>query len=164
MSKIELVSGYTPGALGRITELHGTYYARHWNFGLFFEAINASQMAEFLTRFNPAQDGFWTAQDNGQIIGGITIDGKGRGQEGARLRWFILDPAYQGQGLGHRLINTALTFCREKSFHRVYLTTFAGLDTARHLYEQAGFKLYDEHEGNQWGTTLLEQKFEVWLS
>ena len=30
--------GYVPGAIGKVVELHGTYYAQHWGFGLFFEA------------------------------------------------------------------------------------------------------------------------------
>jgi len=29
------LSGYIPGAIGRIAELHGTYYHKHWGFGFF---------------------------------------------------------------------------------------------------------------------------------
>ena len=31
------LSGYIPGAIGRISELHGKYYHEHWGFDLFFE-------------------------------------------------------------------------------------------------------------------------------
>ncbi len=44
MPDIELVRGYVPGAIGRVAELHGTYYHAHWGFGLFFEAKVATRI------------------------------------------------------------------------------------------------------------------------
>jgi GNAT superfamily N-acetyltransferase len=162
---IEL-TGYVPGALGRITALHGTYYAVHWDLGLYFEAKVATELAAFLNRFDPAHDGAWFAQAEGNIIGGIFIDGSDAESTGARLRWFILDPAYQGLGLGNRLMAEAILFCRQKQFKRVYLTTFAGLNTARHLYEKYGFKLCHEEDGSHLTgkSSLVEQVFELFLS
>ena len=29
---VSIARGYLPGAIGRIVELHGTYYAAHWGF------------------------------------------------------------------------------------------------------------------------------------
>jgi GNAT superfamily N-acetyltransferase len=162
MDTIELV-GYTPGALGRIVELHGSYYARYWRLGLYFEAKVATEMAAFLSDFDPARDGAWFARAGGQIIGGIFI--VGGDPDGARLRWFIIDPAYQGRGLGNRLMEAAVAFCKERGFRRVYLTTFAGLDTARHLYEKFDFRLCREMDAaDLTGTSALtEQVFELLL-
>ena len=159
---IEL-TGYVPGALGRITGLHGTYYAEHWDLGLYFEAKVAGEMAEFLSRFDPARDGVWFAWMDGSIVGGVFIDGHDADGEGARLRWFIIDPAYQGHGLGNRLMQAAMSFCREKGFRRVYLTTFAGLDSARHLYEKFGFRLCGEENGAHLTgkASLVELVFEL---
>ncbi|MCC6803096.1 MAG: GNAT family N-acetyltransferase [Anaerolineae bacterium] len=140
MGEIRL-SGYTPGALGRIVELHGSYYHANWDLDLYFEAKVAIELAEFLSRFDPQRDGAWFAYAGQQAIGGIFIDGKDAEGAGARLRWFIVDPAYQGDGVGKRLIEAAVNFCEERGFRRVYLTTFAGLDSARHLYEKHGFRV-----------------------
>lgn len=158
---IEIV-GYVPGALGRMVELHGSYYAKHWNLGLYFEAKVAVEMAEFLNRFDQQNDGAWFIQVDGTIAGGVVIDGKQRDGDGARLRWFIIDPTYQGLGLGNRLMNTVMTFCCEQQFRRVYLTTFAGLNTARHLYEKHGFQLCGELDGEHLtgSADLTEQVFE----
>src|SRR5690348_7628168 len=123
MNTIEL-TGYKPGALGRIVELHGSYYAANWDLGLYFEGKVATELAAFLSRFNPAHDGAWFACAGEKVVGGIFIDGSNPDGEGARLRWFILDPAVQGQGVGARLIDAAMSFCDEKGFRRVYLTTF----------------------------------------
>jgi GNAT superfamily N-acetyltransferase len=162
MDTIELV-GYTPGALGRIVELHGSYYARHWSLGLYFEAKVATEMAAFLSSFDPARDGVWFARAGEEIVGGIFI--VGGDPDGARLRWFIIDPAYQGRGLGNRLMEAAVAFCKARGFRRVYLTTFAGLDTARHLYEKHGFRLCRELDAaDLTGTSALtEQVFELLL-
>lgn len=160
MRKIQIRSGYIPGAIGKITELHGTYYHEHWNFGLFFEAKAAAELAEFLSRFDEAHDGLWLAVDGGSIGGAVAIDGSKAETKGARLRWFILAPEYQGQGIGHQLMHEAMHFCERAHFKRVYLTTFAGLDAARHLYEKWGFSLCEEGEDSHWGMTVVEQTFE----
>ncbi len=165
MDGVEL-TGYVPGALGRITELHGSYYAKHWDLGLYFEAKVATELAAFLSRFDPAHDGAWFARVNGTIVGGVFIDGAEAETIGARLRWFILDPAFQGQGIGNLLINAAVDFCKQAGFRRVYLTTFAGLYTARHLYEKQGFRLCAEEDGSHLTgkASLVEQVFELILT
>jgi GNAT superfamily N-acetyltransferase len=160
MSDVTL-SGYIPGAIGRIAEIHATYYHKHWGFDLFFESKVAIELSEFLRRFNEAHDGFWVASVGEKIVGAIAIDGVNHNSQGAHLRWFIVAPENQGQGIGERLIGEAVAFCRKKKFNRVYLWTFAGLDPARRLYEKFGFKLCEQREGNQWGRTVTEQKFEL---
>ena len=154
-------SGYIPGAIGRIVELHATYYHKHWGFGLFFESKVARDLSEFLGRRNEAQDGFWVAHIEGEMVGSIAIDGTHHGGKGAHLRWFIVAPERQGQGVGNRLLGEAITFCKDKEFCNVTLWTFAGLDAARHLYEKDGFKLCEQREGNQWGKKVAEQRFDL---
>jgi GNAT superfamily N-acetyltransferase len=162
ISNIEITSGYVPGAIGRITELHGTYYSLHWGLGLYFEAKVATELAEFMSRIRPERDGAWLARTEDQLIGGVFIDGADSDGEGARLRWFIVDPAYQGQGLGHHLIARAIAFCDRQQFRRVHLTTFAGLVAARHLYESYGFNICGEADGAHLTgkSSLVEQVFE----
>jgi GNAT superfamily N-acetyltransferase len=159
------ITGYIPGAIGWITQIHGAYYHQHWNMGVYFEAKVASDLAELMNRFDPTRDGMWLALDGDRIIGSIIIDGKDAEGEGARLRLFILDPAYQGRGIGGRLITEAMSFCRRTGFKRVYLTTFSGLNSARHLYEKHGFRLCQEMNGEELtgNAALTEQVFEVWL-
>jgi len=161
---VELRSGlqeYTPGSIGRVTLMHGTYYSRHHGFGLFFEAMVAKELSELLSGFDAAHDGFWIAVDNGKIIGSVAIDGSAFAARGARLRFLIVDPEFQGRGIGSRLVSSAVDFCKDKKFKSVYLTTFEGLDPARHLYEKAGFSLISQQHGSHWGKPELEQLFEL---
>lgn len=162
MDKI-ILTGYIPGAIGRLVELHGTYYHQNWGFGLFFEARVATEMSEFLRRFDPSRDGFWTLCKNDCVEGGIAIDGMKAETEGAHLRWFILSSEVRGRGFGNRLMEEAVSFCKQKGYQRIYLNTFEGLHPARHLYEKFGFRLIEQGEGTQWGTRVLEQRFELYL-
>ena len=163
MSNVEIVKGYIPGSIGRVAELHGTYYHEHWNFTVFFEAKVATELSEFLTRYDEKRDGFWTASLKGRVEGSITIDGIQAEKEGAHLRWFIISDVLRGKGIGSRLIKEALNFCRNKGYRRVYLWTFKGLNAAKHLYEKNGFKLVEQNKGIQWGTEVNEQRFELWF-
>lgn len=157
------IGGYAPGALGRVVELHGRWYARHWNFGAHFECLVARGLADFIAAFDAARDGFWVARSgaapDGAIEGSVSLVGA-RGAQPARLRWFILDEAAQGRGVGSRLMLTAMDFCRTAGYRHVYLTTFAGLHAARALYEKHGFALTHESEDRTWGVPVTEQRFD----
>ncbi len=163
MPDVELTRGYVPGSIGRVTELHATYYHEHWGFNVFFESKVATGLAEFLGRYDEKRDGFWTASLEGHIEGSITIDGIRAGSEDAHLRWFIVSDALRGRGIGAWLISTAIDFCRNTGYRKVYLWTFEGLHAARHLYEKSGFRLLEERIGTQWGKEVNELRFELRL-
>ena len=157
------LSGYIPGAIGRIVELHARYYHARWGFGLFFESKVATELSDFLCRFQDGRDGFWIAHREENIAGSIAIDAIHADTQGAHLRWFIVAPENHGKGIGGRLLGEAVDFCRDRNFSRIYLWTFEGLHPARHLYEKFGFGLCEQHEGTQWGKAVIEQKFELKL-
>ena len=161
VSEFKIESGYIPGSIGRIAELHGTYYHDHWRFGLYFEAKVAIELSEFLQRYDKNCDGIWIATVNGRVEGSVVIDGIHAENEGAHLRWFIISEALKGKGVGRKLINKAIDLCKNKAYKRTYLWTFEGLNAARHLYENAGFKLIKQQSGVQWGSTVNEQYFEL---
>jgi len=161
MGTVEIHKGYMPGSVGRVVELHGKYYHTHWGFGAFFETKVAKDLAEFMSRYEEARDGFWLGLGSGRVEGAIAIDGIKASDTGAHLRWFIVSDAFRGSGLGRKLIDTALGFCRQNAYKTVYLWTFDGLHAARHLYESMGFELVEQRKGRQWGTEVIEQRFEL---
>jgi GNAT superfamily N-acetyltransferase len=161
MPDYEVSTGYLPGLIGTIARFHGEYYIRHWGFNSFFEARVASDLAEFINRYDETCDRTWSLTANGVIEGSITIDSKTETAGLAHLRWYFLSDNLRGKGAGNHLMQLAMAFCRQKGFSRVYLDTVRGLDTARHLYEKYGFELVDESTGDQWGITLQEQRFEA---
>jgi GNAT superfamily N-acetyltransferase len=159
MSAPEIRTGYAPGLLGAIAAMHARFYSANWNFGSAFEATVARGVADFLPRLGSASNEIWHVADGQNILGSIAIDGEDLGENRAHLRWFIMDDALRGTGLGTVLLDASLTFCDEQAFPETHLWTFQGLDTARRLYESRGFQLAEEYDGDQWGTTVREQRF-----
>lgn len=152
--------GYRPGSIAGVVGLHMDYYGDAWGFGVEFETKVALEMAEFLRRMEPGRDLFLTAWDaNGRLAGSVTIDVSGGGPQGAHLRWFIVSAAARGMGLGKDLMERAIRFCDERMIPQVWLTTFAGLDAARGLYEKHGFRLTSESDEDQWRGGVREQHF-----
>lgn len=158
---VEIVSGYIPGAIGRIVELHGAFYARRAGFGLYFEGKVARELCEFLEHYDEGRNGLWLAVRDGRVEGSIAIDGSRVGTEGAHLRWFIVADPLRGCGIGQRLLEKAVDFCRARGCGKVHLWTFGGLDAARRLYERSGFRLTTERWGARWGIEVDEQRFEL---
>jgi GNAT superfamily N-acetyltransferase len=152
--------GYTPGIAGRIVEAHGTYYVRHHGFGASFEARVASGLADLLPRLSRQVNLLVHANCAGAFAGSIAIDREDLADGAAHLRYFIVADGHRGCGLGRALLQHALGFCDAQQVSCTRLWTFRGLDAARRLYEQAGFRLVSEHPGTQWGTEVFEQVFE----
>lgn len=156
---ITIEAGYRAGAFGRCTEMHARYYARQAGFGAQFEALVASDLAEFSARLHRPCNQMWLALQTGRIVGTVAIDGEDLGQSIAHLRWFIVDEGLRGGGTGRRLLSAAVTFCEARAFEAIHLWTFEGLHAARHLYEEHGFVLTEERLGRRWGNDVQEQRF-----
>jgi N-acetylglutamate synthase-like GNAT family acetyltransferase len=157
--QLDIVTGYRPGLIARVTEMHALYYSRTSGFGRRFESVVAAGLAEFCDRLNKPYTEIWLAIQDGRIVGSLAIDGEHLGASIAHLRWFIVDDGVRGSGAGHKLLDAAMAFVDEKGFAETHLWTFAGLSAARHLYEAYGFECVEERPGSQWGSEVLQQRF-----
>ncbi|MBN2686806.1 MAG: GNAT family N-acetyltransferase [Deltaproteobacteria bacterium] len=155
------LTGYSPGVVGKITELHAVYYHQNWGFDASFETQVGRELSEFVRDFKEERDGLWIAWRSSVFAGAVAIDGHRADAEGARLRWFIVDPESQGSGIGGALLRTAIAFCNGKGYRPIYLWTFQGLNAARSLYRRHGFVLTEENAVDQWGQRIIEQKYEL---
>lgn len=158
-AQTEIASGYRPGLVARITEMHALYYARQAGFGRRFETVVAGGLAAFCDRLDTPVNGIWAALCNERIVGSVAIDGEDLGPGLAHLRWFIVDDEMRGTGVGRRLLEAALAFSDAQHVAETQLWTFSGLHAARHLYQENGFVLAEERLGSQWGKEVLEQRF-----
>ncbi|WP_250475569.1 helix-turn-helix domain-containing GNAT family N-acetyltransferase [Caballeronia sp. GAFFF1] len=152
-----IVEGYRPGCIGDVASLHGRFYAQHWGFGAFFEKRVATELAAFAEALPQDGKALWLGERDGRTLASLAIDGNLESGV-AHLRWFIVDDALRGTGIGRQLMTRAMNFVDEH-FTETYLSTFKGLDAARHLYESFGFKLCEEAQGTQWGASVTEQRF-----
>jgi GNAT superfamily N-acetyltransferase len=138
---INYVEGFKPGFLGRMIQMQGEYYDVVWSIPeLNLEVMMARQMCDFHDKYVPGRDLLLTAHIDGVIAGYIAVVGSQEERPGARLRWFLVDEKYRGQGIGRALLKRAIEFCRQKGFKTVWLWTMEHLERARGLYEVAGFR------------------------
>lgn len=161
MNEFEQSEGYVPGVIGRVVQLHADYYANAWGFGQYFETKVATELVDFLSNYNPAKDLIISLSINGEIEGSVSIDGTSEKQNIAHLRWFIMSDKLRGKGAGNVLMTQSIEFCQQCGYDAMYLWTFKGLSSARHLYEKYGFLQTEEKEGEQWGIAVTEQRFDL---
>lgn len=154
-------TGLEPGDIGYIIYLHGVLYAQEYALDKTFEGDVAIRMGEFARIYDPRKDYFAVAELDGKIVGSIVINGLS--EETAQLRWFLVHPDARGRGLGHKLIDGALAFCRERGFKKVNLWTISELKAAAHLYRQAGFTVTRDETHEIWGAPRTEQEYELTL-
>lgn len=139
---VRIVRGFRPGYIGGIARMHGEYYADVWGSGVAFEALMATEIIEWWERYDEQRDLLITAHVGDVFVGSVAIDGSQSQRPGwARLRWFLLDPHYQGRGIGKALLDEALAFCDAPHFSGTYLWTVEGLPQSLRIYEQNGFAI-----------------------
>jgi len=137
-----------------------TLYAAEYGFtSAVWTAYLTGGVRDFTEKFDSGRDCMYIAEHNGVPCGSIAITHTEDGT--AQLRFYFIEQELRGMGAGHQLIDRAIGFCRDAGHGRIFLWTFSTLDAARHLYESRGFRITDTHVNNEWGSPILEEKWEL---
>jgi DNA-binding MarR family transcriptional regulator/N-acetylglutamate synthase-like GNAT family acetyltransferase len=153
-----LIRPFRSGDVGYIAHLHGILYDHTYKFGRKFEYYVMKGLTEFMINTDGGE--LWVAEADNKIVGSIAITKSS--DTIAQLRWFVLDEDYQGKGIGKKLMETALNFCKEKNYQHVFLWTVSTLHTARYLYQKYNFRKTEEKPNEEWtGTKLIEERWDL---
>jgi len=153
--------GDRPGDVGEVIALHARLYAGEYDLDATFEGYVASGMGEWLTGPRPGPGRLWVAEDDGRVVAAVGLTGVS--PQIGQLRWFLVDAAARGRGLGRELLARALGFARESGYERLMLETFSELEGAAHLYRAAGFELVETWVTTLWGRELARERYELAL-
>lgn len=156
---VRLRHGLRPGDIGHIIHLHGVIYAAECGYNHEFEGYVCDTFRTFAAAYSPRKDRLWLAEAGTGPVGSIAI--LGHSQTTAQLRWFLIHPLYRGRGLGWRMFNEALDFCRERRYDNVFLLTTSDQQAAIHMYEKAGFVKTEETPLRVWGRELSEIRYQL---
>lgn len=148
---------YKPGDPSLVCYFYYKLYEQQYQFNGSVEAYFIRGMAELFD--NPEGNQLWVAEKENKIVGCIAIIKKE--EHNAQLRWFGVDMAIQGMGIGDKLLQTAIHFCDENNYTDVILWTIDILKPARHLYGKYGFAKTETKPNTEWADhEILEEKWE----
>jgi GNAT superfamily N-acetyltransferase len=148
-----------PGDVVTLIRMHGEIYAREYGFDESFSTYVDRPLTQFALVRSP-RDRLWIAERGHKIVGSVAIVGASATE--AQLRWFLVDPAERGHGLGRRLLQEAIAFVAESGYESIFLWTVTALTAAARLYRECGFRKVEEKPGN-WGVDVIEEKYVLHL-
>lgn len=152
-----VVRPYRPGDPSRVCYFYYDLYEKQYHFNGTVERYFLEGMIDLFRQADGSM--LWVAEQGAEIVGSIAVIR--RGEQEAQLRWFGVAPSLQGQGLGKKLIETAMDYCRAKEYEHLTLWTIDILKPARHLYGKYGFAMTETKPNLQWASyPLLEEKWE----
>jgi GNAT superfamily N-acetyltransferase len=150
------------GDAAAIAELHRRVYIPEFGLNdVFVERVAEGVNAAVADGWPDIGGGVWIVEHEGMVRGslGLTSEGDGRG----RLRWFVLENALRGRGLGRELVAELLATARAQGMSRLELETFSALTTAASIYRSVGFRLTWERPRTDWGAPIVYQHYALTL-
>eukprot|EP00026_Physarum_polycephalum_P011759 Phypoly_transcript_12002.p1 GENE.Phypoly_transcript_12002~~Phypoly_transcript_12002.p1 ORF type:complete len:352 (+),score=43.57 Phypoly_transcript_12002:26-1081(+) len=160
---VQMRTDLRPGDIGNIISLHGKIYSKENGYDGSFEAYVAESFGDLkkCKGLDISPHRVWLCEAGNELVGCVGI--VKRTEERAQLRWLLLEKKYRGKGIGRKLAENAVEYCRKDLGAKVvFLRTIKGLEVGK-LYQALGFKVVEETEMEIWGDTRTEQVWELTL-
>lgn len=151
-----------PGDMGWVVQRHGALYAEY-GYDETFEALVAEIVAGFVRNFDHKRERCWIAERNGENVGSVFLIAHPEREGVAKLRLLLVEPSARGLGIGCRLVEECTRFARQAGYHTITLWTQSHLESARRIYQAAGYQLMHEAPHHSFGLDLVEQTWELEL-
>src|SRR2546423_7931713 len=132
MPEITIRNHFDADDIAKIIERHRIIYQEEFGYN--------SDFGDYVENFAKGKiDCIWIAESKGEFAGCISavrVDDRT-----VQLRKFLVEPKMRGQGIGKKLIQHLIGYCKEKKYEKIFLWTVEELLVAGKLYREFGFKL-----------------------
>jgi ribosomal protein S18 acetylase RimI-like enzyme len=152
-----------PGDLEAIVAHHEATYPPEYGLDSHFvDHVRASVKAAAERGFRRDNDRVWIVEHAGRHAGSLALTDEGEGF--GAVRWFVLDRALRGRGLGRRLVGELIADARALGYGGLWLETFSDLRAAAAIYRSHGFEVVSSVTGPRWGRDeITYQRYELGL-
>jgi GNAT superfamily N-acetyltransferase len=147
------------GDHGWVVEGHAHLYSDQEGWDEPFVAMVAGIVAEYLDDHDAVMERAWIAELEGQRAGAVYC--MRRSADVAQLRLLFVEDWARGLGIGGRLVDTCISFARKQGYKRMVLWTNNTLESARKIYDAAGFRQTSEEPHPVFPAGTVGQ--ELWL-
>ena len=139
------------------------YDAYGW--GLPMEILQGEVTTAFLRDFKPGREQCWIAERAGMMAGAVLlVDAGGSAhQRTGQLRLLHVEPWTRGLGIGRALVAECVTFARAAGYSRIRLWTHTVLESARRIYQAAGFEIVETRVHDEFGRPEQGETWELVL-
>lgn len=154
-----LLRQHQPGDLGWIVHRQAILYAEEYGWDDTYEALAAEIVAQFIRNYDPKRERCWVAEKDGARMGAVFV--AKASDEVAKLRLLHVEREARGLGIGKRLVQECVRFARQTGYQKLTLWTQSILLAARHIYQQAGFRVVGEEQHHSFGKDLTAETWEL---
>jgi len=150
-----------PGDFGWIVKRHAELYASEYRWKAPFEGVCAQIVADFVNNYDSRRERGWIAEQHGENVGTVMLVRDSA--DTARIRLLLVEPRARGLGIGARLTDECIRFARRRGYRKITLWTHSVLTAARHIYQNAGFKLVRSERHRNWGPPVVSEHWDLQL-
>ena len=150
-----------PGDFGWVVSRHAALYGEEYGWGGPFEGLCARIVADFVNKYDAARERCWIAEREGENVGSVFLVKDS--DEVARIRLLLVEPTARGLGIGVRLVEECIAFARQAGYRKITLWTHSVLTAARHIYQDAGFKLVSTKRHHEFGKAVRGETWDLTL-
>ncbi len=153
---------FRAGDLPLLASRQAVLYDENYGWGRPMEILLCEVTTSFLRDFKPGLEQCWVAERAGAMAGSVLVVDAGEGS--AQLRLLYTEPWARGLGIGGALVRECVGFSRAAGYRRVRLWTHSVLDSARRIYEAAGFRIISTAIHDTFGKPEQGETWELALS
>ena len=126
------------------------------------EILQGEVTTAFLRDFKPGREQCWVAERAGRMAGAVLL--VDAGDNVGQLRLLHVEPWARGLGIGRALVAECVAFARAAGYARIRLWTHTVLESARRIYEAAGFEIVETEVHDEFGKPEQGETWELVLT